>query len=563
MTMRPFAFLFPGQGSQAVGMLQGWGDAPAVRQTLDEASEALGEDVARLIREGPKDQLDLTTNTQPVMLTAGIACYRAWLAEGGPEPSVVAGHSLGEYAALVAAGSLSLTDALPLVRFRAQAMQEAVPVGVGAMAAILGLDAGAVRRGCESVAAETGEVVEAVNFNDPKQTVIAGSKAGVEQACNALKAAGAKRALLLPVSAPFHSSLMKPAADRLKQRLDAYPFRRPFHRPRQQRRCRSAAGPGSDPRGAVPAGLQPGALGRVGRGDPGSRRRCAHRVRSGQSARRHRQANRCRRRCRRAVRPVVAERSEGVAGMSERSSAGQIALVTGASRGIGHAIALALAGQGMKVVGTSTTEAGAASVTTALAAFPDCHGAVLNVDDGEAIGAVVEGVVSRHGAIHVLVNNAGITRDTLAMRMRDEDWDAVVDTNLKAVFRLSRAVMRSMVKQRYGRIVNITSVVGASGNPGQANYAAAKAGVAGLTRALARELGGRGITVNCVAPGFIETDMTKGLSAAQTAALLGQIPIGRLGQAAEVADAVAFLASPRAGYITGTELHVNGGMFMS
>jgi len=175
----------------------------------------------------------------------------------------------------------------------------------------------------------------------------------------------------------------------------------------------------------------------------------------------------------------------------------------------------------------------------------------------------VEDVATRHGAIHVLVNNAGITRDTLAMRMRDDDWDAVIDTNLKAVFRMSRAVMRSMVKQRYGRIVNITSVVGASGNAGQANYAAAKAGVAGLTRALARELGGRGITVNCVAPGFIETDMTKGLSAAQTAALLGQIPIGRLGQAAEIADAVAFLASPRAGYITGTELHVNGGMFMS
>jgi len=242
---------------------------------------------------------------------------------------------------------------------------------------------------------------------------------------------------------------------------------------------------------------------------------------------------------------------------------GKVAVVTGGLRGIGQAIALALAGRGIKVVGTSTTEAGAASVTAALAAFPGCHGAVLNVDDGEAVGTVVEGVVSRHGAVHVLVNNAGITRDTLAMRMRDDDWDAVIDTNLKAVFRMSRAVMRSMVKQRYGRIVNITSVVGATGNPGQANYAAAKAGVAGLTRALARELGGRGITVNCVAPGFIETDMTKGLSAAQTAALLGQIPIGRLGQAAEVADAVAFLASPRAGYITGTELHVNGGMFMN
>ena len=225
--MRSFAFLFPGQGSQSVGMLQGWGDAPAVRETLAEASQALGEDVARLIREGPKDQLDLTTNTQPVMLTAAIACYRAWLADGGREPAVVAGHSLGEYSALVAAGSLTLSDALPLVRFRAQAMQDAVPVGVGAMAAILGLDADAVRRGCAAVASETGEAVEAANFNDPKQTVIAGTKAGVEQACSALKAAGAKRALALPVSAPFHSSLMKPAADRLQERLAATRFEPP------------------------------------------------------------------------------------------------------------------------------------------------------------------------------------------------------------------------------------------------------------------------------------------------------------------------------------------------
>jgi len=217
--MTAFAFVFPGQGSQAVGMLDAWGDHPAVRQTLAEASAALGEDIGTLIHAGPKEQLDLTTNTQPVMLTAGIACYRAWLAEGGAEPAAVAGHSLGEYTALVAAGSLRLADALPLVRLRAQAMQEAVPVGHGAMAAILGLDADTVRAGCAEAAAASGEVVEAVNFNDPKQTVIAGSKAGVEKGCELLKAKGAKRALPLPVSAPFHSSLMKPAAERLKARL--------------------------------------------------------------------------------------------------------------------------------------------------------------------------------------------------------------------------------------------------------------------------------------------------------------------------------------------------------
>ena len=217
--MTPFAFVFPGQGSQAVGMLDAWGDNFAVRQTLAEASDVLGEDMGRLIREGPKVQLDLTTNTQPVMLTAAIACYRAWLAETGLEPSIVAGHSLGEYSALVASGVLGLADALPLVRFRAQAMQDAVPVGAGAMAAILGLDAQAVIDGCAEAATASGEVVAAANFNDPKQTVIAGSKSGVDAACELLKAKGAKRALLLAVSAPFHSSLMRPAAERLKERL--------------------------------------------------------------------------------------------------------------------------------------------------------------------------------------------------------------------------------------------------------------------------------------------------------------------------------------------------------
>ena len=241
---------------------------------------------------------------------------------------------------------------------------------------------------------------------------------------------------------------------------------------------------------------------------------------------------------------------------------GQVALVTGASRGIGRAIAAALAAQGVVVIGTATSEAGASAISEALAAHGG-RGIVLDVNDGAALEAAIDAIVKQHGALQILVNNAGITRDTLAMRMKDADWDAVLDTNLKAVFRASRAVMRTMMKQRYGRIVNITSVVGASGNPGQANYAAAKAGVAGMTRALARELGSRGVTVNCVAPGFIATDMTDGLAEAQKTALLAQIPLGRLGTPQEIAAAVLFLASPAAGYITGTELHVNGGMFMN
>lgn len=229
--MKPFAFVFPGQGSQAVGMLDGWGDHPVVTETLREASDALGEDVAKLIHEGPKEALALTTNTQPVMLVAGVAAYRAWMAETGAVAAVVAGHSLGEYSALVAAGVLTLTQAAPLVRFRATAMQEAVPVGTGAMAAILGMEAARVGPICAEAqatfAAASGEVVEAVNFNDPSQTVIAGSKAAVEKACEMLKAAGAKRALPLPVSAPFHSSLMKPAAEKLKAELESVQFASP------------------------------------------------------------------------------------------------------------------------------------------------------------------------------------------------------------------------------------------------------------------------------------------------------------------------------------------------
>ena len=221
--MKNFAFVFPGQGSQSVGMLDAWGDHPEVLETLKEASDALGEDVAKLIKEGPKEALALTTNTQPVMLVAGVAAWRVWRSEGGALPAVVAGHSLGEYSALVASGVLTLAQAAPLVRFRAAAMQEAVPVGTGAMAAILGMDAARVIAGCAEAQATFGagsaEVVEAVNFNDPAQTVIAGSKAAVEKACEMLKASGAKRALPLPVSAPFHSSLMKPAAEKLKEKL--------------------------------------------------------------------------------------------------------------------------------------------------------------------------------------------------------------------------------------------------------------------------------------------------------------------------------------------------------
>ena len=239
----------------------------------------------------------------------------------------------------------------------------------------------------------------------------------------------------------------------------------------------------------------------------------------------------------------------------------QIALVTGASRGIGQAIAAQLAESGARVIGTSTSAAGAAHITGQLGPSGG-RGVVLDVDSAADADALVDSIQKEHGALHILVNNAGITRDTLALRMKDDDWASVIETDLSAVFRLCRAVMRGMLRARHGRIINVTSVVGSSGNAGQANYCAAKAGVAGMTRALAREVGSRGVTVNCVAPGFIDTDMTRALSEQQTQALLAQIPIGRLGQPHDVAAAVLFLASAEAGYITGTTLHVNGGMYM-
>ena len=248
--------------------------------------------------------------------------------------------------------------------------------------------------------------------------------------------------------------------------------------------------------------------------------------------------------------------------MTETTSTAKVALVTGASRGIGAAIAQALGTAGYQVIGTATTEDGAAKISQALSAFAGSRGVALDVNNGAAVEALIDNLVKTQGGLLVLVNNAGITRDTLAMRMKDDDWDAVLGTNVKAVFGASRAAIRPMMKQRFGRIISITSVVGASGNAGQANYAAAKAGVAGMTRSLAKELGSRGITVNCVAPGFIETDMTAQLPEEQKKALQSQIALGKLGQPQDIANAVVYLASDGAGYVTGQELHVNGGMYM-
>ncbi len=399
--------------------------------------------------------------------------------------------------------------------------------------------------------------------------MIAGERAAVERAMQAAKELGARRAVMLPVSAPFHSSLLKPAAEKLAQRLAQVPFASPSipvlhnvdvaqHATADEIRAALAAQAASPVRWTQTiAGVR-----RAGRD---ARRR----MRSRQGAREPREAHRRQARGVRtdqridARRYALAARGAGMT-MADGELAGQVALVTGATRGIGKAIALALARDGATVVGTATTADGAASISGYLAdAGRAGKGIALDVTDAAATDAALADIEKTFGAITILVNNAGITRDNLLLRMKDDEWDAIMATNLKPAFRLAKAVLRGMMKARHGRIIQIGSVVGSSGNAGQANYAAAKAALIGFTKSLAQEVGSRNITVNCVSPGFIDTDMTKALPEAQREALLSRIPLGRLGAPDDIASAVAFLAGPRAGYITGTTLHVNGGMYMA
>ncbi len=435
------AFVFPGQGSQSLGMLAELGAQQAlVRDTFAEASEALGYDLWALVQNGPEEHLNQTDKTQPAILTVSIALWRLWLAEGGARPAFVAGHSLGEYSALVTAESLAFADAVKLVERRGQLMQQAVPAGQGGMAAILGLEDADVLAAC------------------------------AEGARSWQASTGAARRASIPMAWM--------ASRRSPPRAPPWPERE---------------------KGENPMSLQ-----------------------------------------------------------------GKVALVTGASRGIGQAIALELGRLGAVVIGTATSASGAEKIAETLKANGvEGAGLVLDVSSDESVAATLEHIQQHLGQPLIVVNNAGITRDNLLVRMKDDEWFDVVNTNLNSLYRLSKAVLRGMTKARWGRIINIGSVVGAMGNAGQTNYAAAKAGLEGFTRALAREVGSRAITVNAVAPGFIDTDMTRELPEAQREALLGQIPLGRLGQAEEIAKVVGFLASDGAAYVTGATVPVNGGMYMS
>lgn len=552
------AFVFPGQGSQKVGMLAELAEQfSGVGQTFAEASDALGFDLWHIAQSG--EGLDQTENTQPVLLTASIALWRLWLDLGGLAPKYLAGHSLGEYSALVAAGSMSLADAVKLVNLRGKLMQNAVPQGEGAMAAILGLADDKVVELCQSVSALGQGSVEAANYNSQGQVVIAGSTASVQQVMALAKEQSAK-AIALPVSVPSHCSLMKPAAEKFAEALEQTAIELPTI-PVIQNVNAGIATDVAQLRQALTAqlyqsvqwtltmqSLQDQGIQYIVECGPGTvLSNLAKRLPNIEKA-------------------FSIDSKSKICCFSGRrkncmTQERKVALVTGASRGIGAAIAQQLIQDGYFVVGTATSESGAQKLTDSFG--EQGAGWALDVRNLDEIEAVVSHIEQNYGPVLVLVNNAGITKDNLLLRMSEDDWDDILNIHLKAVYRLSKRVLKGMTKARFGRIINISSVVAHFANPGQANYSAAKAGIEAFSRSLAKEMGSRQITVNSVAPGFIATEMTDALSEDIRKKMSDQVALNRLGEPQDIANAVSFLASDKAGYITGTVLHVNGGLYMA
>ncbi len=567
------AFVFPGQGSQAVGMGKALADAFApARAVFDEVDAALGEKLSKIIWEGPAETLTLTENAQPALMAVSLAAMRVLEAEAGValarDAQFVAGHSLGEYSALAAAGALSIADTARLVRIRGRTMQKAVPVGTGAMAALLGLEFDAAA----AVAAEAaqGQVCQAANDNGGGQVVLSGDKAAVERAVEIAKGKGARRAMMLPVSAPFHCALMQPAADVMADALAKVAVKRPvvpvvanvlvkpIDDPSEIVRALVAqvtgtvrwresvafmAGAGVTTFYEVGAGkVLSGLVKRIAEGASGTA------IGTPDDVAAFKAAHGCKRQRLRVGETLMFDLT------------GKTALVTGATGGIGGAIARAFHAQGATVAVSGTRR----EVLDALAGeLKDrVHVLPCNLADKDAVEALVPKSEEVMGKLDILVANAGITRDNLFVQLSDEAWDEVLAVNLTATFRLARAAVRGMMRRRFGRIIGITSVVGVTGNPGQTNYTATKAGMIGMIKSIAQEYAKRNVTANCIAPGFIATAMTDKLNDKQREAILARVPAGRLGAGADVAAAAVYLASDEGGYVTGQTLHVNGGMAM-
>ncbi len=569
------AWVFAGQGAQAVGMGRDLAAAwPECKALFDKANEVLGYDLAGLCFNGPMAELTKTNHCQPAIFLVSAACLEAWKKTGAPAPAAVAGLSLGEWTALYAAGCLSFEDTLRVLAARGRLMQEACEATRGAMLSLIGMTDEAVLKIAEQAK------VSVANLNSPGQIVLSGSVEAIAEAERLAKEAGAKRALRLPVAGAYHSPLMQSAADGLRAVLQSVTFNPPAMpvfsnvtgkphggaddiREMMIRQVTSSVqwvetvkgfkasgvnryvefGPGAVLTGLVKRIDETAALFNVS--DVATLVKSVSAVAKADSPA-----------------PVSAPAPEAASKAAGRL-AGKTALVTGASRGIGKAIAVRLAAEGADValVGRQkeTLEETAAAVRALGRKALVC---VSDVSRSEDAKKTVEAVVAGLGRLDILVNNAGITRDGLLARMSDEDWDAVLDTNLKGAFALMKAAARPMMKQESGSIVNVSSIIGLMGNAGQCNYAAAKGGLIALTKSAARELAPRHIRVNAVAPGFVETKMTEGLSGEIKARMLETVPLKRFGSPEDIAGVVAFLAGNDAAYMTGQTVAVCGGMVM-
>ena len=566
--MSKIAFIYPGQGAQKAGMgADFYENSEIARYIFDQAGEELDLDMKELCFE-ENDRLDLTEYTQAAMVTTCLAMTR--VAESkGLKADITAGLSLGEYPAIAAAGGMNDMDAIRLVRKRGILMQNTVPAGEGAMCAVISMAAEEIEKVIEPIAD-----VSVANYNCPGQIVITGKTDAVEEAAAKLKEAGARRTIMLNVSGPFHSQMLVPAGEKLAEELE----HTRFHELRIPYVTNVTAEKVTDIRETP--GLLTTQISSPVRWMQSMERMIADGVDTFVEIGPGKTLEGFLRKIDRSVKVFHISQWEDVDKVCDgtrrwwkqdggivkmdQTMEGKVAVVTGASRGIGKAIAVKLASKGATVVinyngSRERAEEVKNEVESAggKAVIIQC-----NVADFDACKEFIETVIKEQGRIDILVNNAGITKDGLLMKMSEEDFDKVLDTNLKGTFHTIRAALRQMIRQRSGRIINMASVVGVSGNAGQANYAASKAGVIGLTKTAAREVASRGITVNAVAPGFIETDMTEVLPEKIKEASAAQIPLGKFGKAEDVANAVAFLASEDAGYITGQVLHVDGGMVM-